>query len=91
MSDYIPPNLTKKQQNLQNVNCYVSVHDLTCHCKQPLKHILQQIIEQEPTATKWLATTTADGGNQDGDADIDHFGPGELERLFAEDDDEKEG
>lgn len=90
MSDYIPPNYSKKQLNLQNVNAYVHIHDLTCHCKQPLKHIIEQITTQEPTLKKWLATTTAEDGSQDGEKDIDHFGPGELERLFAEDTEEND-
>lgn len=91
MSDYVPANLTKKQLQLQNVNCFVNIHDLNCYCKEPLKHIIQQILTQEPSLKPWLATTIADTGNQDGEKDIDGFGPGELERLFAEGDDEKEG
>lgn len=90
MSDYIPPKYTPKQLNLQIVNCYVGIHDLHCHCKSPLNHIIQQIKQQEPTLP-WHDTTTKDGGNQDGEKDIDAFGPGELERLFAEDAGEKEG
>lgn len=85
MSDYVPPNYTKRQLDLQNVNAYVHIHDLNCQCKEPLKHIIKQITTQEPTIKPWLATITAEDGHQDGDADIDHFGPGELESLFAED------
>lgn len=91
MSDYVPPRYTKKQLTLQTVNSYVSIHDLNCNCKEPLKHIINQITEQEPSLKPWLATTTEDTGDQNGDGDIDGFGPGELERLFAEDDAEKEG
>lgn len=90
MSDFVPPNYSKRQLNLQMVNCYVGIHDLHCHCKSPLTHIIQQIKDQEPTL-KCQDTTTAGAGNQDGEKDIDGFGPGELERLFAEDGDEKEG
>ncbi len=90
MSDFEPPKYTKRQLNLQMVNSYVGIHDLHCHCKSPLKHIIKQIEEQEPTL-KCQDTTTAVTGNQDGEGGIDDFGPGELERLFAEGDDEKEG
>lgn len=87
MSDYIPPNFTKRQKDLQHVNCYVHIHDLNCHCKQPLQHIIEQIIHQEPTIKKWLATTLEEDGTRTGDNVIDDFGPGELERLFAEEGD----
>lgn len=86
MSDFIAPNYTKKQLNLQMVNAYVHIHDLHCHCKSPLTHIIQQIQQQEPSIKQCQDSTTAVAGGQDGDADIDHFGPGELELLFAEDD-----
>ncbi|AXQ66541.1 MAG: hypothetical protein [Anelloviridae sp.] len=91
MSDYVTPQYTKKQLNLQIVNCYVGIHDLHCHCKEPLRHIIQQITTQEPTIKQWLDSTTAASTNQDGEKDIDGFEPGELERLFAEEDDAKEG
>lgn len=90
MSDFVSPNYTKKQLNLQIVNCYVSIHDTHCHCKSPLKHIIQQIEEQEPSLKCHVSTTDA-AGNQDGEKDIDAFGPGELELLFAEGDEEKDG
>ena len=67
------------------VNSYVSIHDLHCHCKKPLQHIIHQIEEQEPTIKTCRDTTTAADGIQDGDDVIDHFGPGELEKLFEND------
>lgn len=85
MSDYIKPNYTKQRLDLQNVNTYVAVHDLTCNCEHPLQHIITQIIKQEPSIKKWVATTIAESGDQDTEKDIDHFGPGELEALFAQD------
>ena len=91
MSDYVDPKYTPKQMTLQMVNAYVHIHDLRCHCKQPLRHIIQQIEEQEPTIKKWRDSTTTAAGSHDGDADIDHFGPGELEKLFAEDTEENDG
>lgn len=90
MSDFVDPKYTKRQLNLQMVNGYVAIHDLRCHCQKPLQHIIEQIHQQEPTL-KCQDTTTAAVGNPDGEKDIDGFGPGELERLFAEEDDEKEG
>lgn len=85
MSDYIPPKYTKRQLTLQSVNSYVGIHDLNCYCKQPLQHIIKQIIEQEPSIKPWLATTIAEDGKTDTGDVIDHFGPGELEAIFAED------
>jgi len=85
MSDYVPPRYTKKQLTLQTVNAYVHIHDLNCNCQEPLKHVIKQILDQEPTIKPWLATITEENGDQDGEKDIDGFGPGELERLFAED------
>lgn len=85
MSDYVDPKYTPRQLNLQMVNCYVGIHDLHCHCKQPIKHIIQQIEQQEPSIKQWRDTTTEKDGDHAGEKDIDHFGPGELERLFAED------
>lgn len=90
MSDYVSPKYTPRQLNLQQVNTYVAVHDLNCNCKNPLRHIIKQIQQQEPTL-KCHHFTTAEDGNQDGDVDIDGFGPGELEKLFAEDTAEKDG
>ena len=89
MSDYIPK--TTRKQNLQYVNCYTSIHDLGCNCDEPLKHIIKQITEQEPSIKPWLATTFGNTGDQDGEKDIDGFAPGELERLFAEGEDAKDG
>lgn len=90
MSDFIPPNYSKKQLNLQMVNGYVHIHDLMCHCQKPLKHIIEQIYNQEPTLQKWPDTTTAGAGAPDGDADTEPFGEGELEALFAEENDGKD-
>lgn len=91
MSDYVTPNYSPKQLNLQIVNCYVGIHDLHCNCKHPLQHIIKQIETQEPSIKKWRDTTTAAAGIPDGGDVIDEFGPGELENLFAQDDDENAG
>lgn len=91
MSDYVPPNYSKKQLNLQIVNCYVGIHDLHCNCTHPLQHIIKQIEDQEPSIKKCRDTTTAVAGTQDGGDVIDQFGPGELESLFAQDEEENAG
>lgn len=87
MSDFVDPKYTPRQLQLQMVNAYVHIHDLHCNCKSPLKHIIKQIENQEPSIKQWRDSTTAAAGLQDGDDVIDHFGPGELERIFAEEED----
>jgi len=84
-----PAKLTEKQQTLQNVNCWVAVHDLSCKCDHPLKCIVQQIYKQEkglkfnPEEIKeWL--TTPDAGEPT-TTDVDHFDGEDLDALFAED------
>lgn len=91
MSDYVDPKYSPRQLNLQIVNCYVGIHDTHCHCKEPLKHIIKQIEQQEPSIKQWRDTSTAATGNQDGEDALDAFGPGELEKLFAQDDEENAG
>lgn len=89
MSDFVDPKYTPKQLQLQMVNAYVHIHDLRCNCKSPLKHIIQQIENQEPSIKIWRDSTVATGP-RDGEDVIDQFGPGELESIFAEED-AKEG
>lgn len=85
MSKYEKPKLSPRQKNLQIVNAYVAIHDLNCHCEKPLHHILQQIYDQEPTLIKEKCpSTTIAGEDHTGETDIDGFGPGELESLFAD-------
>lgn len=90
MSDFVDPKYTPRQLQLQMVNAYVHIHDLHCNCKSPLRHIIQQIENQEPSIKKWRDSTTAAAGPHDGEDVIDQFGPGELESIFAEED-AKEG
>lgn len=87
MSDFVDPKYTPRQLQLQMVNAYVHIHDLHCRCKSPLKHIIQQIENQEPSIKKWRDSTIAAAGPQHGDDVIENFGPGELERIFAEEED----
>jgi len=96
---YVPSKYTAKQRNLQQINLHVAVHDLNCGCDNPLKHIIYQFLEQEPSIIftnqeienlkKCHGTGTAGGDPGDDDTG---FGPGDLEQLFAEDkEEEKEG
>lgn len=82
MSYSKPCKYNEKQLNLQIVNTYVNIHDLNCSCEEPLKHIIKQIQEQEPTL-KCLTTgeTGENPGLEDG---VDGLGDGELEALFAD-------
>lgn len=91
MSEYVPPNYSKRQLNLQMVNCYTAIHDLNCNCEKPLVHIIKQIEEQEPTVKKWRDSTTTDAGSHTGGDVVDDFGPDELEKLFEQDAEDTKG
>lgn len=95
---YIPSKYTTKQKNLQQINLHVAIHDLNCGCDNPLKHIIYQILEQEPSVNfteeelqqlKKCHGTGSAGANH-GDDDTG-FGPGDLELLFAENPEEEKG
>lgn len=84
-----PTKLTEKQQILQNVNLFVSIHDISCKCNNPLKCIILQIYNQEKglkfnkeEIQQWL-TTTEDGETTTG-KDDDILGE-DLDALFADD------
>nr|UHS18315.1 MAG: hypothetical protein [Betatorquevirus sp.] len=93
---YTPAKYNRKQKNLQEVNLHVAIHDLNCGCSNPLKHIIYQFLEQEPTINftkqelqqlqKCHGTGTA--GDIDHGDDDTGFGPGDLEQLFAEEKEE---
>lgn len=84
-----PAKLTEKQQILQNVNAFVSIHDLSCKCNNPLKCIILQIYHQEKglqfkqeEIQQWLTTTDA-GEITTGKED--NFDGEDLDALFADD------
>lgn len=82
MSFSKPTKYSQKGLNLQIVNTYVNIHDLNCGCNEPLKHIIQQIQQQEPTLK---CLTTGEIGENPGLEDgVDGLGEGELEALFAD-------
>ncbi len=88
MSKFLKPtNNTERNKILQNINCFVSIHDITCCCEQPLKCIIKQIHQQEPNLKfekqelqSWF-TTTETGENRGGEEE-DIAGE-ELDALFA--------
>lgn len=84
-----PTKLTEKQQILQNVNLFTSIHDLSCKCSNPLKCIVLQIYNQEKglqikqeEIQQWL-TTTAAGEITTGKEET--FDGEDLDALFADD------
>ena len=90
MSYSKPVKYSKKGLNLQIVNTYVNIHDLNCGCTQPLKHIIQQIEDQEPSIKEWR-TTTATGDDHGPEDGVDGLGEGELEALFADTEEDTTG
>lgn len=84
-SYYSKPLYTPKNLELQWLNNTVSSHDLWCGCNKPWKH-LQEILQSRGTQICLTGTVDdKDAGTQTGDDDLD-LAPGELERLFAEED-----
>nr|UHS18371.1 MAG: hypothetical protein [Betatorquevirus sp.] len=84
---YKPLNIGIKHRNLQWMNLQVGLHDMHCHCDNPLKHIILHIIEQEPDIkfnseeSKLIQKCLTTEDEDDGDV----IGPGDLDTLFAED------
>lgn len=83
MSRYVPVTLSRKNRDLDWINCLVQIHNLRCGCNEPLIHTVEEIFKQEPTVKEQCLhsgdtlTAAEDAG----------FGDGDLERLFAEDGD----
>lgn len=98
MSDnYHPTYFTKRAIHNQLLNSIVGNHDLVCSCDAPLIHITNLIFEfAKPTnftekEKKQIRKCLGDGdhiGETHGDAAEDGgLSAGDLEKLFAEDDD----
>lgn len=94
------PNLSPRQQELTWLNLFHTTHDQFCFCKDPLLHFLQ-LINKDSNFKKPLkdicnikclltgpSTTTEDGEDQD--IEDGGFLEGELDRLFTEENGEKE-
>ncbi len=83
-----------KYQLLQWINCCVGCHDLICCCDEPVKHLITTIFNKKEQITvtrqqkqqieECLTITEEEDTNHVGE---DGFGPGDLERIFAEDGD----
>lgn len=92
---YIPTKDTFRQKNLKWSNQLVHLHDTFCYCDSPLQHTIAKILLDEPTIkfntqeTDLLkkCLTTPEDPVTDG-ADDGGFAPGDLERLFSNDDGE---
>lgn len=75
-----PIKTSLKNRKLDWMNTIVHIHDLQCGCEEPLQHTVKEIFAQEPSIKKCL--TTGEDPITEEDAG---FGPGDLEKLFAED------
>ncbi len=76
-----PIKTSLKNRKLDWINTIVHIHDLQCRLvKNLLQHTVKEIFAQEPSIKKCL--TTGEDPITEEDAG---FGPGDLEKLFAED------
>ncbi len=84
------PFTTKKDQ-LQFINCVINVHDLKCECSNPLFHSTKILLKQLAPEIKHQERKQLQLclGGEDTTKDDDDIGisTGDLEQLFAEDDD----
>lgn len=85
-----------RQQNLKFTNAVTHLHGLICECEEPVVHSLQILLDQtskeltpnqQKQLQKCLGTTQEDVATA---ADGLDFGD-DLEQLFAEDIEEKDG
>lgn len=88
MSKYLEPTLYKgRASELQWMNLTITGHDMICGCREPIKH-LHGLLKKE---NHQLCLPSTEDHGQDGDVDGDHFGPGDLDKLFEEDFTEDDG
>lgn len=89
MSKFLQPvKYNGRQQENNWINFNIHYHDSFCGCPDPLKH-LKHLLDQQCRHFKDAATTTETGGiPDDGDFGIDD---GDLERLFAIENEDTEG
>lgn len=86
---YKPVTTSLKHRNLQWINGTVHLHDMHCHCNEPLKHLIFGILEQEPhlqfnkEESQQLQKCLTTGDHTEDAGDV--IGEGELDRLFEED------
>ena len=85
MSKFQQPALYKgRALDNQWINLIIGSHDLFCGCNKPIKH-LQSILPKECHSSDQENTTEKDTTHGD-DTGLE---PGELEQLFAENDEDK--
>lgn len=80
---------TLSPRALQNawMNNIFQSHDLWCECQDPLKHLEDIINKEKCRHFKDAETTTETGG--DTKTEETGFDDGDLERLFAQSDDDE--
>ncbi len=91
------PPYTQRQQDTAWMNLIFSSHDLYCGCNDPVLHLMYTI-NRDNNAPKPVedlqnlkCLLTGITGKETEDTEDGGFGPGDLERLFAEDDAENGG
>lgn len=97
-SKLTPPNYTPRKQDQALINSLHHQHDLCCGCDNAPSHLTYLLIKncnphdytkkEKQEIKQWC--TTLEEEDHSGDGDID-FAPGELERLFSEDDGDTDG
>lgn len=86
---YKPTKLTPRALQNAWMNNIFQTHDLWCECENPLKHLKEIIKKEECRHTTDAATTTETGGDTENNED--GFDAGDLETLFATENDVTEG
>ncbi len=87
---------SENQKKLQWLNFCNQSHDLICGCDEPTKHLLKTILEKsnwlditedkKTTIKQCLGLEEDHTATEDKPGEEDEgFGPGDLETLFAED------
>lgn len=86
MSKFQQPALYKgKALENQWINLTISAHDLFCGCTKPLQHLQSILPKQECHSSDQEDTTEKNTTH----GDVTGLEPGELEQLFAENDEDK--
>lgn len=90
MSKYLQPTkYTKKQLENNWINSTIHGHDLFCGCDDPLKHLQYLLKKETCPLTTDAATSTETGGIKEKEENT--FDEGDLELLFATENDVTEG
>lgn len=83
-----------KKDQLQFINCVIGIHDLCCHCPNPLFHSTKLLLKQlapelQAPEKQQLQQCLGDAATtkEDADTGIDF---GDLEKLFGDDEEEED-